>query len=105
MQKGFESRLLEFFSYRRNLKTFLIFYFLLLFSIFDISKADTSFPNKKNNQIEIEYLESRNELEDYIIDTGDSIFINFGSNDKLDTKLSTVVDLNFFEILLFFSSI
>jgi len=45
--------------------------------MFGISRADTDFPNKKNNQIEIEYLESRNELEDYIIDTGDAIYLEF----------------------------
>ena len=49
----------------------------------DRSKADTSFPNNKNNQIEIEYLESRNELEDYIIDTGDSISLKFFPADEL----------------------
>ena len=77
MQKIFENLLLGFFSFRRNSKTFLIFNLFLLLFIFDISKADTSFPNKNNNQIEIEYLESRNELEDYIIDTGDSIYLEF----------------------------
>ena len=55
------------------------FFIYLLFSvsIFDVSKANTNFPETKNNQIEIEYLESRNELEDYIIDTGDSIALEF----------------------------
>ena len=77
LKKIFENLLLGFFSFRRNSKKFLIFNFLLLFFIFDISKADTNFPNKKNNQIEIEYLESRNELEDYILDTGDLINLEF----------------------------
>ena len=67
---------------------FLFFNFLLLFFIFDISKADTSFPNKKNNQIEIEYLESRNELEDYIIDTGDSISLEFFPANELSGVFS-----------------
>ena len=58
-------------------KPFLIFNVFLLLTIFDISKADTNFPNKKDNHIEIEYLESRNELEDYIIDTGDEISLEF----------------------------
>ena len=55
------------------------FFIYLLFSvfIFDFSKANTNFPKTKNNQIEIEYLKSRNELEDYILDTGDSIFLEF----------------------------
>jgi len=68
------SRLINF---QTNSKLLLIFNFLLLFFFFDISKADTSFPNNKNNQIDIEYLDSKNELEDYIIDTGDSIALEF----------------------------
>ena len=60
-------------------KSTLAFFIYLLFSvfIFDVSKANTNFPKTKNNQIETEYLESRNELEDYIIDTGDSIYLEF----------------------------
>ena len=77
LQKVFENKFNGFFSFRRNSNVILISNFLLLFFIFDISKADTNFPNKKNNQIEIEYLESKNELEDYIIDTGDSIYLEF----------------------------
>ena len=65
------------FLLKGNSKPFLIFNFFLLFFIFDISKADTHFPSNKNNQIEVEYLESKNELEDYIIDTGDSIYLEF----------------------------
>jgi len=67
---------------------FLIFNVFLLLFIFDISKANTNFPNKKNNQIEIEYLESRNELEDYIIDTGDSISLEFFPADELSGVFS-----------------
>ena len=74
------SRLINF---QINSKLLLIFNFLLLFYFFDISKADTSFPNNKNNQIGIEYLESRNELEDYIIDTGDSISLKFFPAEEL----------------------
>ena len=88
MQKIFNNTLIGFFSFRRNSKKFLIFNFLLLFFFFDISKADTSFPNNKNNQIEIEYLESRNELEDYIIDTGDSISLEFFPADELNGVFS-----------------
>ncbi len=77
MKKIFENLLLGFFSFRRNSKTFLIFNLFLLFFLFDISKAETTFSNTKNNQIDIEYLDSKNELEDYIIDTGDSIFLEF----------------------------
>ncbi len=84
VQKVFENRLIGFFSFKRNSKPFLIVNFLFLFLIFDISKAETNLPNNKNNQIEIEYLESRNELEDYIIDTGDSISLEFFPADEIN---------------------
>ncbi len=83
LQKSFENRLIEFFSFKRNSKPFLIFNFLFLFLSFDVSKADTDFPNNKNNPIEIEYLESRNELKDYIIDTGDTIALRFFPADEI----------------------
>ena len=84
VQKVFENRLIGFFSFKRNSKPFLIVNFLFLFLIFDISKAETNnLINSKNNQIEIEYLESRNELEDYIIDTGDSISLEFFPAEEL----------------------
>ena len=75
-------------SFKSNFKLLFIFNFLISIFIFDISKADTNFPNKKNNQIEIEYLESRNELEDYIIDTGDSIYLEFYPADELSGVFS-----------------
>ena len=78
-----ENKLIEFFSLRRNSKLFLIFYFLLLFFIFDTSKAETNLSNIKNNQIDIEYLESKNELDDYMIDTGDSIYLEFSRAKEL----------------------
>ena len=80
MQKIFENIFLGFFSFRRNSKIFLIFNFFLLLFIFDISKADT---NNSTNNVEIEYLESRNELKDYIIDTGDSISLKFHPANEL----------------------
>ena len=83
LQKIFENILFRFFSFRKNSKTFLIFNFLLLFFIFDISKADTYFPKTKNNKIDIDYLESKNELEDYIIDTGDYIYLEFYPSNEL----------------------
>ena len=76
-------------SIKGNSRIFLIFYFLFLFLIFDISKAETNnLTNSENNQIELEYLESRNELEDYIIDTGDSISIEFFPADELSGEFS-----------------
>ena len=77
LKKNFEYLGLRFLSLKS--KSTLTFFIYLLFSsfIFDFSKANTNFPKTKNNQINIEYLESRNELEDYIIDTGDSIYLEF----------------------------
>ena len=59
-------------------------YFLFSVFIFDVSKAETNFPKTKKNQIEIEYLDSRNELEDYILDTGDSISLEFYPANELN---------------------
>ena len=66
-------------------KSTLTFFLYLLFSvfIFDVSKANTNYPKTKNNQIDIEYLDSKNELEDYIIDTGDSIYLEFFPAEEL----------------------
>jgi polysaccharide export outer membrane protein len=73
----FNNRLIRSYSLKKNSKPFLFAYFLLLLFVFDISRADNNFPNIKNKKIEIEYLDSRNELNDYIIDTGDSIYLEF----------------------------
>ena len=56
--------------------------------IFDVTKADVNSFNTKNNQIEIEYLNSRNELEDYIIDTGDAISLEFFPAEELSGVFS-----------------
>ena len=54
-------------------KTKFIFVFL-----FDISKAETNNSAPRNNdEIKIDYLESKKNLEDFIIDTGDALFIEF----------------------------
>ena len=88
VQKNIPEKFFGLLSFKSNFKLFFIFNFLISIFIFDISKADTNFPNKKNNQIEIEYLESRNELEDYIIDTGDSIYLEFYPADELSGVFS-----------------
>ena len=88
VQKNIPEKFFGLLSFKSNFKLLFIFNFLISIFIFDISKADTNFPNKKNNQIEIEYLESRNELEDYIIDTGDSIYLEFYPADELSGVFS-----------------
>ena len=87
-QKNIPENFFGLLSFKSNFKLLFIFNFLISIFIFDISKADTNFPNKKNNQIEIEYLESRNELEDYIIDTGDSIYLEFYPANELSEVFS-----------------
>ena len=76
LQKVFKNRLKRFNSSKKKFKPFIFFYFLFLFFIFDISRADNNLPSTER-QLEIEYLESRNELKDYILDTGDAIYIEF----------------------------
>ena len=88
LQKFSKNTCIGFFSLKRKFKPFLIFNVFLFLFIFDISKADSNFPNKKNNQIEIEYLESKNELEDYIIDSGDSVALEFFPADELSGVFS-----------------
>ncbi len=75
----YKKKTLGLFTLNINTKFFFIFnFFLFLIFIFDIAKADTNnSSNSNNNKLEIEYLESRNELEDYIVDTGDSLLIEF----------------------------
>ena len=67
LKKIFEYIGLRFLSLKS--KSTLSFFIYLLFSvfIFDAYEAGTNFPKTINNQIDIDYLESRNELEDYII--------------------------------------
>ena len=77
LQKNFENIGFRFISFKGKSSIVFFIYFLFSVFIFNVSKANTNFPKTKNKQIEIEYLESRNELEDYIIDTGDTISLEF----------------------------
>ena len=77
LKKNFEYTVLRFLSLKSKPTLAFFIYFLFSVFIFDVSKANNNFTKTKNNQIEIEYLESRNELEDYILDTGDSIYLEF----------------------------
>ena len=88
LKKDFEFIGLRFLLLKSKSTLAFFIYLLLSVFIFDVSKANTNFPKTKNNQIEIEYLESRNELEDYIIDTGDSIYLEFFPADELSGVFS-----------------
>ena len=84
IQKDIKKIFIRLFPFRRQSKLALYTYCLFSVFIFDISKAEkNNFTYSNNNRIEIEYLESRNELEDYIIDTGDSIALRFYPADEL----------------------
>ena len=78
MQRVLEKIFIRFLSLKRNSKAFLIGCFLISFFTFDLSKAENNNSNfEKINQPELDYLESKKELEDYILDTGDVLFIEF----------------------------
>ena len=60
----------------------IIFFSSLFFA--EVSKSETNTPLYKNDQeIPPSYLNSRNELEDYILDTGDSILLEFLNTPEL----------------------
>ncbi len=65
-------------SIKGNSNLLFIFNFFILILLFDVSKAETNNSAPQNNdKIKVEYLESKKTLEDYIIDTGDALFIEF----------------------------
>ncbi len=90
---------------RSNSNLILIFNFFIVVFLFDIAKAETNNSFSQNSdEIKIEYLESKKSLEDYIIDTGDTLFIEFENkprglnglgnedNDLLDPKDVSYLD-------------
>ena len=65
-------------SFKSNFKLLFIFNFLISVFIFDLAKAESNNSTfKKIDRPDIGYLESKRELEDYIIDTGDIIYLDF----------------------------
>ena len=75
----------RFLSIKSNSNLLFIFNFFILIFLFDISKAETNNSVSENNvEVNIEYLESKNELEDYILDTGDSILLEFVKTPELN---------------------
>ena len=98
LQKILENKFIRLFSIKRDSKKFLIICFLITFFIFDLSKAESNnaiskkkaaisrdnsdSETKKSNiknisQLSVDYIKSKKDLEDYIIDTGDALFIQF----------------------------
>lgn len=73
-----KKKILRLLNLKSNSKLFLLFNFVFLTFTVNLSKADdNNLSLVKNDSIGIEYLESRNELEDYIIDSGDGIYLEF----------------------------
>ena len=67
-----------FFSFRKFSNFFLSFAFLSALSIAKIAKSENlNQTYESNNEINLNYLNPRKELQDYIIEVGDSLFINF----------------------------
>lgn len=76
------------FVIKSNPSLIFIFNFFILIFLFDISKAETNNSvAQSNEEIKIEYLESKKTLEDYIIDSGDSLSIKFENISKGDPEL------------------
>ena len=77
-------------SIKSNSNLLFIFNFFILIFLFDVSKAETNNSAPQNNdEIKIEYLESKKNLEDYIIDTGDALFIEFENKPRGFNSYST----------------
>ena len=78
LQKVIANKYVRLFSLKRNSRAVLIGYFLISFFIFDLSKAENDNSNLQDkDEIQINYLKSKEDLKDYIIDTGDVLFIDF----------------------------
>ncbi len=72
-------------TYKSNSKLYLILnFFLLLFAVTIPKTEADNLSNSEQAKLEVDYLQSRNELEDYIIDTGDSVSLEFNGTDELN---------------------
>ena len=106
VQKNITEKFFGLLSFKSNFKLLFIFNFLISFFIFDLSKAEsnnstankrpgiaedylylktksedlTFYSETKNlniNQLGVDYIKPKKDLEDYIIDTGDALYIEF----------------------------
>ena len=84
VQKNIPEKFFGLLSFKSNLKLLFIFNFLISVFIFDLVKAGSDNGTfKKTDQTQLDYLDSKKELEDYIIDTGDVLFIDFYPAEEL----------------------
>ena len=82
-------------SFTSNLKLFFILNFLLSIFICDLSKAERNNLNfEKIDQTTLNYLDPKKELEDYIIDSGDVLLIEFFPSEKIEIDLSNTYSVN-----------
>ena len=89
LQKSTSNYLKRLLKRKSNQKILLFFNLLFFISITQGTKAEISnLEVLENNQITTKYLNSRNELEDYILDTGDSVSIEFFPASELDGVFS-----------------
>ncbi len=78
VQINIPGKIFKLLSYKSNLKFLFIFNVLISVFIFDLVKAESDNSTFEiKNDIQIDYLKSKEELKDYIIDTGDTLSINF----------------------------
>ena len=76
--RNIENTFLRFLSFKSQSKIALFLYFIFSVFILDITKAENkNLVSESESLINIQYLESKKELDDYIVDTGDSLFIKF----------------------------
>ena len=88
LQKVLENRFIRLLSFKVNSNTFLIACFLISFFCFDLSKAETEKKfAKTTSKINLEYLDTKNDLEDYIIDTGDRFYVKFLKDGELNSMV------------------
>ena len=86
-QRLIENKFKRLFTSKRKQQSFLITCFLINLFIFDLSIAESNNSNfQKIDNTDIKYLESKKELEDYIIDTGDHLFIEFYPANQLSDE-------------------
>ena len=97
MQKVLENNFLRLFSFKKNSKAFFISYFLISFFIFDLTKAESNNSNfEKIVSPKLDYLESKKELEDYILDTDDVLYIEFFPAEDFTNHIKLVLRVKYY---------
>ncbi len=78
VKKNIPEKLFGLLSFKSNFKLLFIFNFLISIFIFDLVKAESDNSTFEiKDDFQIDYLKSKEELKDYMIDTGDILSIDF----------------------------